>query len=108
MAVVDGTAENGPALREWQTRRSFLTEKCTGCRSCEIACSYHHKKIFSRRIASIKVERLEEEGRFDIVLWQRPEDGHIACDGCGFCLNYCPPAQRGELKAILPEKPLAQ
>jgi len=80
----------------------FDTEKCTGCRSCEIACSYHHKRNFSRKAGSIKVERLEKEGKFRIILWLQSQNGRPGCDGCGFCLNYCPPIARDELKAILP------
>ena len=77
------------------------TEKCVGCRSCEIACSYHHSKTFSRRIASIEVRRWESEGKFGIVLYQQAEDERMACDGCKFCLKYCPEVARDELEAIL-------
>ena len=77
------------------------TEKCTGCRSCEIACSYHHSRAFSRKGTSITIDRLEKEGEFYINLWLDTEDGHIACDGCGFCLKYCPIIARDELKAAL-------
>jgi len=77
------------------------TEKCVGCRSCEIACSYHHQKVFSRTIASIEVKRWEKVGKFGIVLHRQNEDGHLACDGCGFCLGFCPEEARDELKALL-------
>lgn len=79
------------------------TEKCTGCRSCEIACSYHFKKIFSRRLAGIEVKRFEAEGKFGIILYRKSEDGHIACDNCEFCLRYCPIVARDELKSIIRE-----
>jgi len=75
--------------------------KCTGCRTCEIACSYHHKKIFSPAISSIEVGRAGQEGKFAIVLYEQQENGHIACDRCGFCLQYCPVTARDELKAVL-------
>jgi len=29
--------------------------KCVGCRSCELACSYHHRKLFLPEISSIQV-----------------------------------------------------
>jgi ferredoxin len=80
---------------------NICTQKCVGCRSCEIACAYHHKKVFSRIIGSIKVARRESEGEFDIVLYRETENGRIACDNCGFCLKYCPDIARDELKAIL-------
>ena len=85
----------------------FYTEKCVGCRSCEIACSYHHRKIFSRSIASIEVQRREKEGEFTILLYQQAEDGRMACDGCKFCLKYCPEVACTELKAILESKAVA-
>lgn len=31
--------------------------RCTGCRSCEIACSYHHTKKYSPYRSSIKIFR---------------------------------------------------
>lgn len=77
------------------------TEKCLGCRTCEIACSYHHRQIFSRKIASIEVLRWESEGKFGIRLFREDKDGHMACDGCNFCLKYCSELARDELKAIL-------
>ena len=85
----------------------ICTEKCVGCRSCEIACSYHHGKIFSRSIASIEVQRWEKEGEFAILLYQQTEDERIACDGCKFCLKYCPEVACDELKAILESKAVA-
>lgn len=80
------------------------TEKCVGCRTCEIACSYHHRKVFSRKIASIKILRWEKEGKFGTVLYRQDEDGRIACDNCKFCLNYCPEIAREELEAIIERK----
>ena len=80
------------------------TETCVGCRTCEIACSYHHKKIFCRKISSIKVLRQEREGEVRIVLYQRAEDGHMACncdEGDEVCLKYCQAIAKEELKAIV-------
>jgi ferredoxin len=80
---------------------AFETEKCVGCRSCELACSYHHNKMFWPAISSIEVKRWEKTGRFSIVLHQRDENGRKACDGCGFCVEFCPSGTQGELRAIL-------
>ncbi len=77
------------------------TEKCFGCRSCELACSYHHKKLFRPAISSIEVRRWEKMGKFGIVLHRQNEDGRLACDGCGLCLRFCPLEARDELRAIL-------
>lgn len=65
-------------------------EKCTGCRLCEIMCSYHHKKVFSRKMSSIEVsEFLKEENR-RIIIHDKEENGHLACD-CEkpVCVDYC-------------------
>ena len=80
------------------------TEKCAGCRSCEIACSYHHQEIFSRKIASIEVKRWEKNGKFGIILYRQGQDEHLACDcakGHEFCVNYCPAVAREELRNII-------
>lgn len=79
----------------------IYTEMCVGCRSCEIACSYHHRKIFSSRISSIEVQRFERDGKFGIVLHRQAKNGRMACDGCKWCLNYCPFVARDELESIL-------
>ena len=80
------------------------TESCTGCRSCELACSFHHRGVFSRNIGSIQVKRHEKDGAFTILLYHQPENGRFACDceqGKEFCMAYCPVIARDELKAIL-------
>jgi Fe-S-cluster-containing dehydrogenase component len=85
-------------------QKVIYTEKCTGCRSCEIACVYHHRRFFSRKNASIEIKRREREGEFGIVLYRHNENGHLACDCTGgdeFCLKYCPEIARDELKGIL-------
>ena len=83
---------------------AFETEKCVGCRSCELACSYHHKKMFWPAISSIEVRRWEKTGRFSIVLHQRDENGRKACDGCGLCVEFCPSGAQEELRTILQRK----
>jgi len=55
--------------------------KCTGCRSCETACSFFRSGRVSNRLARIKVMNLYETGI----------DGPVVCVQCEerFCLN-CP------------------
>jgi len=58
------------------------TSRCTGCRSCELACSYHHAKIFNPAISSIKIYR-------------DSKDVHIEynfLDTCDLCENERMPA----------------
>jgi carbon-monoxide dehydrogenase iron sulfur subunit len=55
--------------------------KCTGCRSCETACSFFHTSRVSNRLARIKVMHQYETGI----------DGPIVCVQCEerYCMN-CP------------------
>lgn len=81
------------------------TESCCGCRTCVLACSYHHTKTFGiKSRTSIDIRRRPKEGKFEIVLYRQAEDGHPACD-CPedgeLCLKYCLELGHDELKAIL-------
>ncbi|RKY86031.1 hypothetical protein DRQ09_06570 [candidate division KSB1 bacterium] len=55
---------------------------CTGCRRCEVACSFYHFKLFSRKYSRIKVVKIEEIGI----------DAPVFCIQCKekYCLNNCP------------------
>ena len=44
---------------------NFVTSRCTGCRSCEIACSFHHNKKFSLTDSSIKIFRDNKSGKIE-------------------------------------------
>lgn len=86
-------------------------DRCSGCRQCEMLCSFHHEKTFGSSTSRI---RLMKEDRFGfdlpIVCWhcdqcdalescpeealERSEEGLIAvntkkCVGCGKCLEAC-------------------
>ncbi len=38
--------------------------KCTGCKQCELACSYQHEARFNPSLSRIKVFDFHEQGRF--------------------------------------------
>ena len=68
--------------------------KCTGCRLCEVVCAFHHKKVFSRKISSVRVKRIERRGEFEIIIYSVNKDGHLACDLCRgekepLCVRFC-------------------
>jgi len=86
---------------------------CTGCRACEVACSFAHTDLFSPDLARIRVAKNEHRGLdFPITcrmcarpmcvevcptdaLARDPADRHIMvdddeCVGCGLCADACP------------------
>lgn len=65
----------------------FDTDRCYGCKTCQMVCSFHHTGAFWPEKASIKQYR-------------NPQDGYHSwsfdstCDGCKdeeepLCLKYC-------------------
>ena len=56
--------------------------KCTGCRSCETWCSFHHSRKVNISQARLKVVSFPGEGRFV------PQICHQCKDP--WCLNACP------------------
>ena len=89
-----------------QDKTILDTKSCTGCRTCEIACSFHHRGVFSPGVSSIEiVDRWKEMG-FAISFYQKDQGGHISCDGCRgldepMCVKYCNVLMREELRALL-------
>ena len=85
---------------------TFDMPSCGGCRTCEMACSFHHRGEFIPAISSIEIlERLNEPG-FLVVLHEKGEVKAMACDGCKglaipMCLEYC--EKREDLEKILTE-----
>lgn len=64
-------------------------DKCTGCKSCEIACSFHFSKVFSPQISAIRIWRSNVSGDIEMSL-------HSNCDLCNneeepLCVKYCAP-----------------
>jgi len=62
-------------------------EACYGCRTCELICSFHHDRVFSPELSSIKVLRNNLTGEID---WSIDS----TCDSCEgeahpLCVEYC-------------------
>jgi Fe-S-cluster-containing dehydrogenase component len=89
------------------------SKKCTGCRSCELACSFEHFQEFSYELSAIRVLRFEERARnypvlclhcenpqcVDVcpagALYKSAENGMVlleeeACNACQKCIEACP------------------
>ena len=91
---------------------SVTAEKCTGCRICELSCSYTKLQSFNPKDACIKVVDLDYWGFSNPVLCiQCPKPACVEacptralsqtkqgiilldaekCDGCGDCVPSCP------------------
>lgn len=60
---------------------------CTGCRMCELACSFHHRGTFSPEASSIRTTRDNLNGEISVTFTS-------SCDSCEsearpFCIKYC-------------------
>jgi anaerobic carbon-monoxide dehydrogenase iron sulfur subunit len=91
---------------------SVFSEKCTGCRICELACSHVKLQSFAPQNACVKVVNLDYWGYNNPVLCMQCKDpacvkacgsqalsqneaGIILldqgkCTGCGLCVQECP------------------
>lgn len=72
----------------------FDMPSCGGCRTCELACSYHHSGKFNYAYSSIRVIDKENEEGFRIELVEKRDGDRFACDACEglkipACVEYC-------------------
>ena len=87
-------------------------EKCIGCRTCELVCSFGHDQAFNPRNANVTVMAYEEAAINIPVMCLQCEDpcclevcpvgaisrdeigavvmDHAKCIGCKMCMNACP------------------
>jgi Fe-S-cluster-containing hydrogenase component 2 len=70
---------------------------CTGCLICEMVCSFHHTRQFSRNKASIKVKRsiFNQEVKTQITISSDKQRENPLCDLCihedsPLCVRFCP------------------
>lgn len=66
---------------------SIDPQRCKGCLSCELACSFHHKKMFCLDESSINITFDSDYGLHIDVL--------NTCDLCmdeemPLCMEFCP------------------
>lgn len=72
-------------------------ESCTGCLICELACSFHHIREYSRSHSSIKVSKsiFDGERGAEIVINSANSGFFRTCDLCNgeeslLCIRFCP------------------
>lgn len=108
-----GTASAAAANADPPSRLILDPKRCSGCRACEMACSFAHTGEFSERHARIRVQKDESAGRDEPVvcrqcgqarcveacsmgaLFRNPETHAVqlhkeACVKCGACRPACP------------------
>jgi Fe-S-cluster-containing hydrogenase component 2 len=64
-----------------------VAEKCSGCRMCELACSFHHRGVFCPEASSITITRDYHHGEIGVAI-------DSTCDLCGtesrpLCVRHC-------------------
>ena len=45
----------------------FKMDQCGGCRTCELACGYHHEGVFRPAMSSIKIVEKECEPGYAVM-----------------------------------------
>ncbi len=58
------------------------SRKCTGCRTCELVCSFEHFGVFSYDKSAVELKKDEEYGKTEIVLCRHCDDPK--------CVEICP------------------
>ncbi len=84
----------------------FDMPTCGACRTCEMACSYHHRGIFNPSMSSIKIKDKEMGKGFSVEIVGIGDETRIACDGCDgrdgpLCLVFC--EEKEELEKMIKE-----
>ena len=72
-------------------------KNCTRCLICELVCSFHHIRKYSRSQSSIKVNKsiFDQEKEPQISISYIEESGNRPCDLCNneeapLCIRFCP------------------
>jgi len=70
-------------------------ENCMGCLICEMACSFHHVRKFSRNFSSIKVNKSIYDKDCQIKICYHDVECKYICDLCSgekfsLCIRLCP------------------
>jgi Fe-S-cluster-containing hydrogenase component 2 len=80
----------------------FPFDKCGGCRTCEIACSFKFNGVFNHFLSAMQV--VEQSDGYSLLFSEGELPGGFVCDGCKgldtpMCVEYC--NDQEELKEII-------
>lgn len=79
---------------------------CGGCRTCEIACSYHHTGTFKPAVSSIKILEKKRGPGYSVLLIEDYNGQSNPCNGCKgerepLCMEVC--SEKEKLKKMIEE-----
>lgn len=83
---------NAHASHYGHQARRFISvdlDNCTGCRACELACSWHHAREFNPEISSINVQRDDTNGEIQVTLLSTCD--HCLSEDYPLCVKFCAP-----------------
>ena len=84
----------------------FDMPTCGGCRTCELACSFHHTGEFVPAVSSLKIIEKPEGPGYTVLLQEAGDGKSFACNRCKdltvpLCVVYC--RENDDLSKILQE-----
>ncbi len=64
-----------------QTNKIIIHDQnCTGCLTCQLICSFTHRKIFNPSEAFIRIQTIDHTKKISFT---------SECNNCGLCAKYC-------------------
>jgi len=89
---------------------TIKTDKCCGCRSCEMVCSFHHLGVFQPSASSIEINEQDGGKMCSVTIHKTRLGTHLACDKCAglevpLCVKICSDTMSNELNSILAHIP---
>ena len=82
----------------------FDMPSCGGCRTCELACSFHVLGAFVPSASCLKIVEKDDGPGYAVLLKDVADGDGPACDDCAglatpLCMDYC--RESDDLKIIL-------
>lgn len=68
---------------------NFHMPACSGCGTCSMACSFHHKGEFAPAKAAIQSVARDNGQGFWIAFSDTKEGEQLVCNGCRECVKLC-------------------
>lgn len=77
----------------------FEMPSCTGCKTCEMACSFKHTGEYRPNLAAISISQNEDGIGFSVSIDKEESDRENNCVGCLDCLEVCTASE--DLRSII-------